>query len=506
MHDAPRVFTVTVSVKPTRTPAERPRDAPETLPASEPSGAPSPTRRAWRPRRRTVGAVVVAALLLAAAGWWLLRPAEVVLTRPTLTTITESIASSGRVGGIVETAVGVQAAGVVERLFVKEGDVVASGQRLAILQNDVAEAQVAQADAALRTARAQLTQAARGALPSELAAATARVQQARAQLAQQRAVLGQAEQAVAQARAQVSQLEEERDLAALQLWRSTELLQQELIARAEHDEARTRARVAEERVAAQRHAVAVAEAFAESTRGAVAAAEANALAEEATLRTLEAGARPEDVAVARERIREAGQALGVARRQALEAVVVAPFDGIVTRIGAEVGQTVGTQGVLNLVSRALEIRLDVDEGNLADLSLGQPAVISSSTFPEGTFRGAVSEIAAAVDEARGTVTVTVMPVDPPAWLRPGQTVNVNIVTDREAARLLVPATAVRRVGDRSVVFVVRDGLALEQPVATRPATAAGVPILAGIDAGTLVIRDPRGIDAGDRVRARVREP
>jgi HlyD family secretion protein len=440
-------------------------------------------------------------LVLAAAGvWWLLRPANVVVIHPTPTTITETIASSGRVGGAVETAVGVQAAGIVERLFVQEGDRVAAGQRLAILKNDVAEAQVALAEAALRTARAQLTLAARGALPSELAAARARVQQARAQLGQQRAALGQAEQAAAQARAQLQLLEEERDLAALQLWRSTELLQQELIARSEHDEARTRARVAEERVTAQRHAISVAEAFVESTRGAMAAAEANVLAQEAGLRTLEAGARPEDVAVARERIQEAEEALRVARRQALEAVVTAPFDGVVTRITAEVGQTVGTQGVLSLVSRALEIRVDVDEGNLADLALGQPAVISSSTFPEGTFRGTVSELAAAVDEARGTVRVTVVPESPPDWLRPGQTVNVNIVTNRAASRLVVPATAVRRVGDRSVVLIVRDGRALEQTVATRPATSAGVPIVGGIDTGALVIQDPRGIDAGDRVR------
>jgi HlyD family secretion protein len=164
------------------------------------------------------------------------------------------------------------------------------------------------------------------------------------------------------------------------------------------------------------------------------------------------------------------------------------------------GQTVGAQGVLSLVSSALEIRLDVDESNLADLALGQPAVVSNEAFPGDTFGATVSELAAAVDEARGTVTVTVLPVEPPAWLRPGQTVNVNIVTDRAASRLLVPATAVRRAGDRSVVLVVRDGRALEQPVVTRPATEAGVPVLAGVGADTPVILDPRGLEAGDRVR------
>src|SRR6185503_12510676 len=136
---------------------------------------------------------------------------------------------------------------------------------------------------------------------------------------------------------------------------------------------------------------------------------------------LESGARPEDVAIARERVREAERALAVARRQAQEAVVIAPFGGVVTAINAEVGQTVGSQGVLQLVSTEMEIRVEVDETNLADLKLGQPAVVSASAFPGATFGGSVREIAAAVDQTRGTVTVTVAPIKPPAWLRPGQT-------------------------------------------------------------------------------------
>ena len=73
--------------------------------------------------------------------------------------------------------------------------------------------------------------------------------------------------------------------------------------------------------------------------------------------------------------------------------------------------------MVRLVSSALEIRLDVDEGNLADLAVGQEAVISSSVFPGDAFHGRVSEIGAAVDQTRGTVTVRVLPLQPPDWLR-----------------------------------------------------------------------------------------
>jgi HlyD family secretion protein len=453
--------------------------------------------------RGAIGLVaLLGALSVTLAVWWRQQAKDVSVSPPTPARITESIATSGRVRGVTETLVGVQAAGVVERLFVREGDRVSAGQRLAMLKNEVAEARVAQAEAALTTAQATLVQAARGALPSELEAAAAQVQQARAQLDQQRASLAQADQAVAQAKAQLALHQAERELAALQLARAERLLERGLIARAEHDEAITRARVVEQQVAAQEQAVAVSEAAVRALRGGVAAADANVGVQEARLRTLEVGARPEDVAIARRRVQEAERALAVARRQAQEAVVVAPFGGIVTAISAEVGQSVGSLGVLQLVSSEMEIRVDVDETNLSDLDLGQAAVVSSSAFPGSTFPGVVRELAAAVDQARGTVTVTVAPVNPPAWLRPGQTVNVNIVTNADALRLLVPAAALRRVGDRSVVLVVQDGRAVEKTVLTRSPTQEGVPVVAGLTAADLVIMDSGTIQPGDHVRVR----
>jgi HlyD family secretion protein len=463
--------------------------------------------RVTRRHRRLMALTLLLGVLAVGLGvWWWQQPREVSVTSPTPATIIESIASSGRVRGVTETLVGVQAAGVVERLFVREGDRVAAGQRLGVLKNDVAEARVAQAEAALITAQATLIQVSRGALPSELEAAAAQVREAHAHLEQQRASLAQAEQSVVQAQAQLAQLREERDLTARQLDRSERLLERDLIARAEHDEALTRFRVADQRVAAQRQALGVAEAAVRAARGGVAAAEANVGVQGARLRTLETGARSEDVAIARQRVREAEQALAVARRQAQEATVVAPFGGVVTAINAEAGQTVGAQGVLRLVSTGMEIRVDVDETNLADLSVGQPAVISSSTFAGAAFDGIVRDIAAAVDQARGTVTVTVAPHEPPAWLRPGQTVNVNIVTNRAAERLLVPATALRRARDKSVVLVVQDGRAVERTVVIRPPTSAGVPVVAGLRADDRIITNPATIQPGERVRVRPAHP
>ncbi len=467
------------------------------------SRPPHPGRsQAWRKWLRRVVFLLAIVVAIALIRWYTLRPQEVSLTQATVTTITETIASSGRVRGVTETVVGAQAAGIVETLYVDEGDRVTAGQALATLKRDVAEARLTQAEQALNTARAQLAQVERGPLRSEVEAAEEQVRQAQAQLAQQRAAVQQAQQSVTQSRAQLHQLQAELSLAATQLERAAALLDRNFISRAEYDQAQTQYRVFEERVAAAQQAIEVAQANVRSVQAGVQAAQANVKALEARLRTVQTGAPPEEIEVARQRVADAEQALRVAQQQVQEAVVTAPFAGIITAINAELGQPVGTQGVVRLVSSALEIRLDVDESNLAELAVGQEAVISSSVFPGDTFRGRVSEIGAAVDQTRGTVTVRVTPLQPPDWLRPGQTVNVNIITHRAVPRLLIPATAVGRSGDQTVIYIVENSRALEKVVLTRPPTAQGVPVLAGLGAEDWIIADARGLTAGERVRVR----
>jgi RND family efflux transporter MFP subunit len=184
------------------------------------------------------------------------------------------------------------------------------------------------------------------------------------------------------------------------------------------------------------------------------------------------------------------------------AAVVAPFAGTVTKINTQPGQTMGTNGVLSLVSDLTEIRLNLDESNLADLRTGQEAIISSSAFFGQTFKGTISTISPSVNQTRGTVEVKIIPNDPPEWLHPGQTVNVNIITNQSVQRLLVPQTALTRSGERTVVFVIQDGKAVEKQVVTRAPLTEGVPVVRGLDAGDRVIANAQNIKAGAALRVK----
>ena len=282
-----------------------------------------------------------------------------------------------------------------------------------------------------------------------------------------------------EAQAQVTQANADLQLAQKQFSRSQQLMTQGLIAKSEFDATRANLKSLEARARTTKATVKV---------------------REARLETLKNTPHPEDVQVARGQLAEAEQALQVAEHQTKDATVRAPFAGVVTAINAELGQTVGAAGVVDLISDSLEIRVDLDENNLADLTVGQLAILSSSTFGGNSFQGRLSDIGAAVDQARGIVTIKIIPENPPDWLRPGQTINVNLVTNEKVDRLIVPSTAILRQGSRSVVLVVQNGHAAERVVITRAAIEQGIPISDGITSSDAVIVDPSGISAGDAVR------
>ena len=415
-------------------------------------------------RNRSWGKWLAAIVLLVAIGFVFLglfrRPKLVTVVRPQPISLTETIASSARVGGVQETAVGAQFSGTVEHLFVRLGDRVKAGQPIATLKNDVTQQQTTQAKVAVDTARARLAQVSRSPLPSEIDEAVHQVNEAKAQVAQARTDL---------------------DLAAKEFERNRQLYQQGLIPKNEFEKAESNRNSLEARLRTAR---------------------ATVKARQARLETLEHGPVAEDVEVARAQLAEANQALVVAEHQSKEATIIAPFAGVITALNAQEGQTVGSNGVVSLVSDDLEIRVDLDENNLADLELGQRAVLSSSAFGGKSFDGKLTDIGAAVDEARGIVTIKITPDHPPDWLRPGQTVNVNLVTNERVDRLVVPPSALVRQGSRSVVRVVENGHVEEQPVITRPAVPQGIPVGAGLSESDDVIVDGGNVKVGQAVRVK----
>jgi hypothetical protein len=106
-----------------------------------------------------------------------------------------------------------------------------------------------------------------------------------------------------------------------------------------------------------------------------------------------------------------------------------------------------------------------------------------------------------VDTATGTVKVTVEAVQPPAGVRPGAFVSIDIVRERRAAVLLLPRVSVVRELRTAHVFVTEEGTAVKKAVTLGIEEGELVEALTGVAEGdAVVIAGQGGLDDGQRIK------
>lgn len=490
-----------------------------------------PLLRKRRQRRWTGWLVLLVAIVAIAVAIQYFSVAQVRFVKPRLVSATETLALAGVSEGRVETPISADAAGTVSQLFVRENSRVKKGQLLARVQNRVAQAQVGQAQAALETALAQERLLKAGTQSTQIQAAEAQVEQATAGIGQAEAGVAKARAGVAQANAAqqerraslnqansaVVQASAQLDLARKTMERARALAGEGAIPRAQLDQAESAFTVAQSNLDAAKQSVEAAK----SGLLAADAARAAAVQDVSTARqalvyaknvrkqalaaasTLKLQPRPEALAVARAQVSQAKASLLQAQQALKVTEVRAPFDGTVTEILAEEGSAVTPAGILTMIqSGKMQVRLDVDESNIVDLRTGQKAIVANPSLPDQPMRGVVTRIADRVDPTRGTVEVIITPTKPAAWIRSGQTVDVNVILREGVQRLTVPASALKKSGDQTLIFISQNGRAVARPVTPGLTSNGWTTILSGLNPNELAIEDPAGIQDGSKVRSR----
>ena len=227
---------------------------------------------------------------------------------------------------------GFEAQGRIVAIDVDEGDAVKAGQVLARLDDRLARARVTATEAALAQAKARYLFARRGPRTEDLAAARA-----------------------------------EADAAAAAAHRGAE-------------QART------ERLG---DVGAVATSVVDADGAAARVAQAQASAASARYQSLAKGTRPEQVEEAAAAIALAQSEVEAAKVALDQTVLRAPSDGVILRRLAEVGSivtlTVPTPVVTLADLRHLEVRAEVDEADVAAISLGQTAYATADAYGDRRF-------------------------------------------------------------------------------------------------------------------------
>jgi len=264
-------------------------------------------------------------------------------------------------------------------------------------------------------------------------------------------------------------------------------------------------------------------------------------------------ARQQDVQTREQQIRQEQAGLATTQYNLSQVTIASPMDGIVTRRNIEEGENVvvGTMNnagtVLLTVADMSEIQaeIEVDETDIPNVIIGQPAVITIDAVPDRMFKGRVTDIGNSPIQAAAQTTnttgqrqatnfkVVVTIDDPVPDVRPGFTCTAEITTAtrksvtavpiqsltvREllfdsAGKLIhepppplqrrwfgAPAPAVpqpppepgpgQRRDETEGVFVMRDGKAVFQPVKIGIAGERYFEVLSGLNAGDQVITGP----------------
>ncbi|HEX8683399.1 MAG TPA: efflux RND transporter periplasmic adaptor subunit [Ardenticatenaceae bacterium] len=191
----------------------------------------------------------------------------------------------------------------------------------------------------------------------------------------------------------------------------------------------------------------------------LAAAEAQVAQAEASLERLEAGTDPNQLDAARAGVQQTEVALEQARASLEAAELRAPFAGTVAAIGAQEGElTSNAQPMITLVDlSSFGITGEVDEVDIGQLEVGQPATVVVDSLPDAPLAGRIASIATVPSVAQGVVTYPVeveLEAAPPS-LRVGMSANVDILTEERAGVLLVPNRAIRIDRDTGELYVER---------------------------------------------------
>jgi HlyD family secretion protein len=172
-----------------------------------------------------------------------------------------------------------------------------------------------------------------------------------------------------------------------------------------------------------------------------------------------------------------------------KATYTAPYDGVITNLPVREGETV-VMGIQNSPGSTLMTLADmsvitaevkVDETDIVNVHLGQPAEVSIDAIPKKIFHGTVSEIGDnAIVRSTGVATsqqttaseeakdfkVVVTVTDPPPDLRPGLSTTAKITTASRSSVLAIPIQALS----------VRTKAQLEQEKAAPGAVHAAAPV------------------------------
>ena len=393
---------------------------------------------------------LLTALALAAAviGWGILRktsPPKISFIRAKRITLVSTLPTNGKVEPFEWQAIRASRSGILSRVRVREGQVVARDEEIASIQEPSLQTDIQASEAHVTEARANLSALEGGGRPAELAEIDSSLKQAQLQYQQ-----------------------EQKDYGALQ------------------------------RLAKEQAATAV------EVEAAHQKVEQSLTAIQGLERRRESLVGKTDVAAARARLQDAEAALDLARQRAIQGVVRAPMAGVIYGLVVRTGGYVNPGDLLANVGKLdrLRVQVYVDEPELGRVGEGQPVTITWQALAGKQWDGRVERTPSSI-QPLGTRQVgeVICSIENPGHeLIPGTNVDAVIRTAVVPKALVIPKESLRRDAEGSFVLLLKGDAVERRAVSTGFSSISEVEITQGLAEGdTVALPSEIVLKPGDRV-------
>ena len=385
-----------------------------------------------------------------------------------------------------------QVEGRIKQLFIKEGDRVQQGQPIVSLQNDDAQAVLQQRIAAQQQANANLALLQAGTRPEQIAQARATLAQAQAKLRD--AQSGAQPQEIAQAVAQIDAAKATLDLAKTRTLRYAQLAKQGAVSQDQFEGFRQAQRSDEAALVVAQKKLAQ---LRQSRGSDISALSATVEQQNQNLKQQQNGARPEEIAQARSQVSQAVAQVRAAQVQLQYSKVLAPFTGVVGNIPIKVGEYAAKGDTLTTLTKndSFDLNLAIPLTRTKQVRAGLPVELLDASG-KSIAMGKVSFIAPNATADSQTILAKANFANTNGQLLNGQSVQAKTIWN-ERVGILIPVTAVSRLGGKTFVFVAEAGkqtadgksslVARQQPVELGSIEGNNYQVVKGLKVGDKII-------------------
>lgn len=462
--------------------------------------------------------LLVAVVVIAIVAWVALsksKPVEVELSTAAVGPLVSPFTAEGTIKGN-SVDIEPETSGRVLAILVREGDTVFEGEPLVRLQSADLSAAVAQATAALHSARERQSQAEHAYNLAKRNSA-ARIEQARVskRAAESNLALvlaGARPEEVAQLEQRVKQAETAETQAKVERDRMQRLYDQGAVPLADLQRAKTAHESAIAETAVAKEALAIAKngptpEQRSAARAAVEVAQANLDA--AIAGQEEVDVAEHELSAARDLVQQAQASLAAANSALDRATVKAPFAGSVSYVPTKVGDmAMPGRTLLTLVGQdVLTIEAEIGDQDFSKVSVGQGVDVTSASMPGETYKGVVSRIADEAVQKPGTqlrtriLRVTIALDSTVARFRPGMEVDVHGEGTVAERAITIPSRALVTSGEDRSVWIFAGGTVRKTQVTIGALTFESVQVTAGLKEGDqVVVSPPADLKDGQRVQ------